>query len=203
MTTMLPRPGIKICTVSELTRQVNIVLDEAFPSVWVAGEIVNLKRATSGHIYLSLKDAHAQVGAILWRSTALRLRFQLQDGLEIIARGKLNVYPPRGDYRFVIDELHPKGMGAQELALKQLKEKLSRLGYFAPERKRPLPPFPGHIALVTSAAGAAIRDIVEILARRWPGAQVWACPVRVQGLGAAEEIAAVIRRLIRLTHMDV
>jgi exodeoxyribonuclease VII large subunit len=203
MTTMLPRPGIKICTVSELTRQVNIVLDEAFPSVWVAGEIVNLKRATSGHIYLSLKDAHAQVGAILWRSTALRLRFQLQDGLEIIARGKLNVYPPRGDYRFVIDELHPKGMGAQELALKQLKEKLSRLGYFAPERKRPLPPFPGHIALVTSAAGAAIRDILEILGRRWPAAQVWACPVRVQGLGAAEEIAAAIRRLNRLTHMDV
>src|SRR5712692_7856763 len=114
MNAMLPPAGIKICTVSELTRAVNMVLGEAFPSVWVAGEIVNLKRASSGHIYLTMKDAQAQVGAIIWRSTASRLRFQVQDGLEIIARGNLNVYPPRGDYQFVIDEVHPKGMGAQD-----------------------------------------------------------------------------------------
>jgi exodeoxyribonuclease VII large subunit len=203
MNTILPPAGIKVCSVSELTRQVNLLLGEAFPLIWVAGEIVNLKRAASGHIYLSLKDAHAQVRAVLWRSTASRLRFQVHDGLEIIARGNLSVYAPRGDYQFVIEELHPKGMGAQDLALKELKEKLARLGYFAPERKRQLPRYPRHIALVTSAAGAAIRDILEILGRRWPAAQVWACPVRVQGLGASEEIAAAIRRVNRLAQVDV
>jgi exodeoxyribonuclease VII large subunit len=200
----IPLPtGIKICTVSELTRQINVLLAEAFPSIWVGGEIANLKRASSGHIYLTLKDAHAQVGAIIWRSTGARLRFQVEEGLEIIARGNLNIYPPRGDYRFIIDELHPKGLGAQDLALKQLKEKLFRLGYFAPERKRPLPRFPRHIALVTSAAGAAIRDILEILGRRWPAAQVWTCSVRVQGLGAAEEIVAAIRRVNQINGIDV
>ena len=203
MNAFSPPAGIKICSVSDLTRQVNILLGEAFPSIWVAGEIVNLKRATSGHIYLSLKDAHAQVRAVLWRSTANRLRFQVRDGLEIIARGNLSVYAPRGDYQFVIEEVHPKGMGAQDLALKQLKEKLAQLGYFAQERKRPLPRFPRHIALVTSAAGAAIRDVLEILGRRWPAAQVWACPVRVQGLGAAEDIAAAIRRVNRLAEIEV
>ena len=203
MNTFSPPAGIKICSVSDLTRQVNILLGEAFPFIWVAGEIVNLKRATSGHIYLSLKDAHAQVRAVLWRSTANRLRFQVRDGLEIIARGNLSVYAPRGDYQFVIEEVHPKGLGAQDLALKQLKEKLAQLGYFAPERKRSLPRFPRHIALVTSASGAAIRDILEILGRRWPAAQVWACPVRVQGLGAAEDIAAAIRRVNRLAEIEV
>jgi len=203
MNIFVPPAGIKICSVSDLTRQVNILLGEAFPFIWVAGEIVNLKRATSGHIYLSLKDAHAQVRAVLWRSTANRLRFQVRDGLEIIARGNLSVYAPRGDYQFVIEEVHPKGMGAQDLALKQLKEKLAQLGYFAPERKRSLPRFPRHIALVTSASGAAIRDILEILGRRWPAAQVWACPVRVQGLGAAEDIAAAIRRVNRLAEIEV
>ena len=203
MNAFSPPAGIKICSVSDLTRQVNILLGEAFPFIWVAGEIVNLKRATSGHIYLSLKDAHAQVRAVLWRSTANRLRFQVRDGLEIIARGNLSVYAPRGDYQFVIEEVHPKGMGAQDLALKQLMEKLAQLGYFAQERKRPLPRFPRHIALVTSASGAAIRDILEILGRRWPAAQVWACPVRVQGLGAAEDIAAAIRRVNRLAEIEV
>src|SRR6516165_8133824 len=203
MNTFSPPAGIKICSVSDLTRQVNILLGEAFPFIWVAGEVVNLKRATSGHIYLSLKDAHAQVRAVLWRSTANRLRFQVRDGLEIIARGNLSVYAPRGDHQFVIEEVHPKGLGAQDLALKQLKEKLAQLGYFAPERKRSLPRFPRHIALVTSASGAAIRDILEILGRRWPAAQVWACPVRVQGLGAAEDIAAAIRRVNRLAEIEV
>ena len=203
MRTLEPPTGIKICTVSELTRAVNMVLGEAFPSIWVAGEIANLKRASSGHIYLTLKDAYAQVRAVLWRSTASRLHFQVRDGLEIIARGNLSVYPPRGDYQFVIEEVHPKGLGAQDVALKQLKEKLVRLGYFAAERKRPLPRFPRHIALVTSAAGAAIRDILEILGRRWPAAQVWACPVRVQGLGAAEEIATAIRRVNHLADIEV
>ena len=117
-------------------------MEEAFPAVWVAGEISNVSRPSSGHIYLTLKDRDAQLRAVLWRSSARGVRFRLQDGLEVIARGRISVYPARGEYQLVVDQLHPKGMGAQELALRQLREKLLGLGYFAPERKRPLPRFP-------------------------------------------------------------
>jgi len=195
--------NVKVATVSELTRQIRVLLEEGFVSIWVSGEISNLARPSSGHLYLTLKDAHAQIRAVMWRSTARRLPFELREGLEVIVRGNLNVYPPRGDYQLIIDELHPKGVGAQDLALRQLKEKLARLGYFAPERKRSVPAFPAHIALVTSPSGAAIRDMLEILGRRWPAAQVWVCPVRVQGPGAAEEIAAAIDFVNRLPGIDV
>src|SRR5262249_2183801 len=120
------------------------------------------------------------------------------DGLEVIARGRLSVYQPRGEYQLLIEELHPKGMGALELALRQLREKLFRLGYFDPARKKPLPVLPRRLALVTSPTGAAIRDMLEILMRRWPAVEVWVCPVRVQGDGAAQEVAAAIRLLNRL-----
>ncbi len=193
----------KISSVSELTRQIKELLEEGFSSIWVGGEITNLKRPSSGHLYLTLKDAQAQIRGVMWRSTAQRLRFDIQDGLEVIVRGNLSVYPPRGDYQIIIDQLQPKGMGAQDLALRQLKEKLAGLGYFAPERKRPLPVFPRHLALVTSPSGAAIRDMLEILGRRWPSAQVWVCPVRVQGEGAAEEIAAAIELVNRVPGIEV
>ncbi len=133
----------------------------------------------------------------------MRLRFDLREGQEVIARGRLSVYTPRGEYQLVVEELHPKGLGALELALRQLKEKLFRLGYFAPERKKPLPRFPRHVTLVTSPSGAAVRDMLEILARRWPAAEVWICPVRVQGDGAGEEIAAAIRLVNQLRNTDV
>ncbi len=190
--------GAKVLSVGELTRGVKGLLEDAFPAVWVAGEISNLARPASGHVYLSLKDAEAQLRAVMWRGVALRLRFEPADGQEVIARGRLSVYPPRGDYQLVIEELHVKGLGAQELALRQLKEKLFRLGFFAPERKKPLPRFPRRIALITSPTGAAVRDMLEILARRWPAVEVWVCPARMQGDGAAQEIATALAQLNRL-----
>jgi exodeoxyribonuclease VII large subunit len=190
--------GEKILTVAELTQEVKTLIEDGFPSVWVSGEVSNLARPGSGHIYLALKDSQAQIRAVLWRSTALKTWFNLSDGQKVIARGKLTVYAPRGDYQLVIDEIQPKGLGALEVALRQLKEKLSRLGYFAAERKRMLPRFPRRLALVTSPSGAAVRDMLETIRKRWPAVEVVVCPVRVQGEGAAQVIAAVIRLLNRL-----
>jgi exodeoxyribonuclease VII large subunit len=198
MSATFPPEGVKILTISELTREVKGLLEEGFAQVWVAGEISNLSRPSSGHVYLTLKDANAQLRAVLWRGVALRLRFDLRDGMEIFAAGRLSVYMPRGEYQLVIEQVQPKGIGELELALRQLKEKLFKLGYFARERKKPLPTVPRRVALVTSPTGAAVRDMLEILGRRWPAAEVVICPVRVQGEGAAEEIAASIHRLNRL-----
>jgi exodeoxyribonuclease VII large subunit len=198
---MLP-DGVKVLSVSELTQEVKGLLEDGFPSVWVTGEVSNLARPSSGHLYLTLKDGQAQLRAVMWRGMALRLRFDLRDGQEVIVRGRLSVYPPRGEYQLVIEELQPKGIGAQELALRQLKEKLFRLGYFAPERKKPLPRFPQRVALVTSPSGAAVRDMLETLSRRWPAVEVWVCPVPVQGEGAAEKIAEMIRLLNRLRQPE-
>jgi exodeoxyribonuclease VII large subunit len=190
--------GVKVLSVSELTQSVRALVEEGFPSVWVAGEVGSLARPSSGHQYFSLKDAQAQLRAVIWRGVGLRLRFDLKDGMEVIARGRLTVYPARGDYQLVVEEIQPKGVGAQELALRQLKEKLLARGYFAAERKRPLPRMPRRVALVTSPSGAAVRDMLEILGRRWPTVEVWVCAVRVQGDGAAQEIAAAIRLLSAL-----
>lgn len=203
MTDALTPEGVKILSVSELTQAVKDVLEDGFASVWVAGEISNLARPSSGHVYLMLKDGGAQLRSVLWRGVAMRLRFDVHDGLEVIARGRLSVYQPRGEYQLVVEELQPKGLGALELALRQLREKLFQLGYFAPERKKPLPQFPRRVALVTSPTGAAVRDMLEILGRRWPPLEVWVCPVRVQGNGAAQEIAAALRLLDQLSAADI
>lgn len=184
-------------TVTEVTQLVRTVVEEAFPDLWVTGEISNLARPRSGHVYFTLKDAHAQLRVVVWRSQASRLRFTLEDGLEIIVHGRLTVYEARGEYQLVADKIDPVGIGELELALRQLREKLSKKGYFAQERKKPLPSFPQRIALVTSPSGAAVRDMLEILQRRWPAAEVWICPVPVQGETAAPQIAAMIRRLNR------
>jgi exodeoxyribonuclease VII large subunit len=199
---LLPQ-GVKVLSVGELTRCIKGVIEEGFPNVWVAGEISNLRRHSSGHIYITLKDAQSKLPAVVWRSVALRLRFELRDGQEVIVRGRLSVYVPQGGYKFEIEELQPKGIGALELALRQLKEKLSGLGYFAPGRKKPLPRFPRRAALVTSPTGAAVRDMLEVLARRWPALEIWICPVRVQGDGAADEVARALRLLNRLGSVDV
>jgi exodeoxyribonuclease VII large subunit len=191
--------GVKICTVSELTGQIKSLLEGEFASVWVSGEVSNLSRPRSGHLYFSLKDAQSQLRSVIWRGIALRLRFDLKDGLEVFTRGRVTVYEPRGEYQFIIEEIQPKGLGALELALRQLREKLFVKGYFDPKRKKRLPRIPRRIALVTSPTGAAVRDMLEILGRRWPAAEVWVCPVAVQGEGAAPDIAAMIRRLYALT----
>jgi exodeoxyribonuclease VII large subunit len=187
-------------SVWELTSQIKDLMEGAFPEVWVAGEVSNFARPQSGHCYLTLKDDRAQLRAVMWRGVATRLRFDLHDGLEVMCRGHLDVYAQRGSYQLVIEDIVPQGMGALELALRQLREKLAREGLFDPERKRPLPPMVRRIAVVTSPTGAAIRDFLQVLGRRWRGADVLIVPVRVQGEGAAAEIAAAIETINRLAE---
>ena len=190
--------GTKVLSVSEITSGIKTSLEEKYPSVWVAGEVSNISRPNSGHIYLTLKDATSQLGSVIYRGVSLRLKFEPRDGMEVLARGRISVYAPRGNYQLIIEELQPKGIGALELALRQLKEKLLVKGYFEPNRKKSLPRFPRSVALVTSPTGAAVRDMLEIFTKRWPMANLTVCPVRVQGEGSAQEIAAMIRMLNRL-----
>lgn len=190
--------GQQVLSVTELTTRIKEVLELEFPCVWVAGEIGDLSRPQSGHCYLVLKDAQSQIAAVIWRSTASRLKFDLHDGLEVVCRGRIEVYGPRGKYQLVIDQIEPRGIGALELALRQLRERLEREGLFDKRLKRPLPRFVRQIAVVTSPSGAAIRDFLEVLRRRWAGADVLLVPVRVQGEGAAQEIAAALGLVNRL-----
>ncbi len=185
-------------SVSELTAQIKDLLEAAFPEIWVAGEISNFARPQSGHCYLTLKDDRSQLRAVMWRGVAARLRFEPQDGMEVVCRGHVDLYAARGSYQLVIADIVPQGVGALELALRQLREKLTREGLFDPARKRPLPRFVRRIAVVTSPTGAAIRDFLQVLGRRWRGADVLVVPVRVQGEGAAAEIAAAIQTVNRL-----
>jgi len=194
-----PPPGIKVLTIGELTRALKGMVEETYANVWVEGEVSNLSRPSSyGHQYLTLKDDEAPLRAVLYRAIALRMRFDLNDGMRVIVRGRLTLYMPRGEYQLLIEEIQPKGIGPLELAFRQLKEKLSLKGYFDPKRKRKLPRIPRRIALVTSSSGSAVRDMLEILSRRWPAAEVWVCPVRVQGEGAAAEVAEAIGKLNRI-----
>lgn len=193
-----PATPQRVLSVWELTSQVKELLEASFPAVWVAGEVSNFSRPQSGHCYLTLKDDRAQLRAVIWRLAAGRIRFKLHDGLEVICRGHLDVYEPRGTYQLVIEHVEPRGIGALELALRQLREKLSREGLFDAARKRPLPAFVRRIAVVTSPTGAAIHDFLQVLGRRWRGTDVLIVPTRVQGEGAAEEIAAAIAAVNRL-----
>jgi exodeoxyribonuclease VII large subunit len=202
MSGLLLPPGVKVLSVSDLTRDVKTLLEEAFPHIWVSGEVSNYRRQASGHLYFDLSDAQAKLPAVMWRGSALRLRFDLRNGLEVIARGRLEIYAPHGKYQLVVEELHPKGIGALDLALRQLKEKLSVKGYFELERKKPIPTFPRRIVLITSPSGAAVRDMLEILGQRCPAVDVWICSVPVQGDGAAEKIAEGIRFVNRLSGID-
>jgi exodeoxyribonuclease VII large subunit len=185
----------RILTVSELTALVRDRLESAFPDLWFEGEVSNLRTPASGHLYFTLKDEASQIRAVLFRAGAQRLRFALKEGLHLVVRGRLTLYEPRGEYQAVLDYLEPKGVGALQLALEQLKEKLTREGLFDPARKRPLPFLPSRVGLVTSPSGAAIRDILVVLGRRCPSLHVVICPVPVQGDGAAPLIAEGIRTL--------
>lgn len=189
----------KPLSVFQLTSLIKGILEQAFPSVWVVGELSDVARPQSGHVYLTLKDDRAQIRAVIWRNAASRLRFNLEDGLEVICRGDLDVYPPRGSYQLVIRELEPRGEGALQQALRKLQQKLAAEGLFDPAHKKPLPRFPRRIAVVTSPTGAAVRDFVEVLRRRWQGVHVLIVPTRVQGEGAATDIAAAIQTVNRLS----
>jgi exodeoxyribonuclease VII large subunit len=188
----------EVLTVSHLTGLIKEALETSFPQVWVSGEITDVARPQSGHIYFTLKDEHAQIRAVIWRSTAQRLGFELRDGMEIVCLANLDVYPPRGGYQLVIRKLEPVGLGAQQLALRQLQERLAREGLFAAARKRPLPPFPRRLGLITSPTGAAVRDFLEVLRRRWTSVHVLVIPARMQGDGAGQEIAEALGTANRL-----
>jgi len=202
MGSLFPPPGVQVLTVGELTREIKQLLEVAHRIVWVEGEVSNLAQPASGHQYLTLKDEEAPLKAMLPRSVGVRLRFDLRDGMRVIARGRLTVYTPRGEYQLQIEDIQPKGIGPLELAFRQLKEKLSVQGYFEPARKKKLPRIPKRIVLVTSPTGSAVRDMVEVLSRRWPVVEVWICPVHVQGEGAAQEIALALAFLNRLGVAD-
>ncbi|HUW58735.1 MAG TPA: exodeoxyribonuclease VII large subunit [Planctomycetota bacterium] len=192
-----------VYTVTEITRAVKTTLEGTFGRVWVTGEVSNLRRPQSGHVYLTLKDESCQLSAVMFRGVASRVRFDLTDGMQVVVGGELTVYEARGNYQVIITSLEPRGVGALELAFKQLVEKLRREGLFDDEHKVPIPAFPRHIAVVTSPTGAAIRDILQVTFRRFPGMHVTIYPVRVQGEEAAREIAGGIRELNRIGGFDV
>jgi exodeoxyribonuclease VII large subunit len=194
---------LKPLSIGALTAQIKNVLEETFSAVCVTGEISSLSVAASGHVYFTLKDTTAVMPSVMWKTTATRHRYGMKDGMEVVVCGKLTVYPPHGKYQLTVDQLFQTGVGAQDLALQRLKDKLKRLGYFALERKRPLPRYPRRIALVTSRSGAAVRDMLEIICRRWRCAELWVCSVRVQGAGAREDIVAALERLNQLAGVDV
>jgi exodeoxyribonuclease VII large subunit len=179
------------------------VMEERFPAVWVEGEISNFKVYSSGHAYFTLKDEAAQLRCVLFRTRVRRVRFEPRDGLHVMAFGAVEIYAQRGDYSLVVELLEPKGVGALQLAFEQLKERLGAEGLFDPARKRPLPRFPRKIGIVTSPSGAAIRDMLRVIGRRFGEIHIVLAPARVQGDGAAAEVAQGIRELNALGGVDV
>ncbi len=189
----------QILSVSELNTAAKDLLGAAFGDIWVAGEISDLSRPSSGHLYFNLKDENASIRAVAWRSTAARLPFQLEDGQQLVCRGKIDLYVVRGSYQLVVSHAEPQGVGSLQLAFEQLKRELSSAGIFDDEHKQALPWLPRKIAFVTSPTGAAIRDFLEVIRRRWSQVHVMVIPARVQGPGASAEIAAGIRTANALT----
>ncbi|MDW7978975.1 MAG: exodeoxyribonuclease VII large subunit [Verrucomicrobiales bacterium] len=185
----------RVLTVSELTSQIRRLLEAQIGSVWVTGEVSNLRAQASGHIYFTLKDESAQLNCVLFRGEAPDQRALLRDGQSVLVFGDITVYEPRGQYQLVVRAIELQGIGALQIKFEQLKRKLAAEGLFAPERKRPIPKYPQRIGLVTSPTGAAIRDVLHIVRARNPSLHIVFVPCRVQGEGAAEEIAAAIRLL--------
>ncbi len=185
----------KVLSVGELTSQVKRLLEKQVGQVWVTGEVSNLRAQASGHIYFTLKDAESQLNCVLFRNEARDTRAFLQDGRKVVLQGDLTVYEPRGQYQLRVSVVELQGVGALQAAFEKLKQKLNAEGWFASERKRPLPRFPQRIGIVTSLTGAAIRDVLHVVQRRNPGLEMVVAPCRVQGQGAGEEIAEAIRWL--------
>jgi len=186
-------PERQILTVSELTSIVREILGKTFGDIWVAGEISGVKLASSGHYYFALKDQGAQLRAVAFRNVARLLRFKPQDGMAVLARGRIDVYEARGEYQLIVEALEPQGLGALQLAFEQLKKKLAEEGLFDTARKRPLPRLPRRIGIVTSPTGAVIHDILHVLGRRFPGLHIRLYPALVQGEGSVEEVVRGIQ----------
>ena len=196
MTTQLQfnlQPTRRAFTVSELTSRIRDVLGKNFTDIWVEGEISNCREAQSGHIYCTLKDERAQIRCVCFKQQLRGMKFRPEDGLHVTVRGSVSVYESRGEYQIYIENIEPVGLGALQLAFEQLKKRLEAEGLFAAERKKPLPMLPTRIGLITSPRGAAVRDVVRILRRRFHNAHLIVCPVRVQGEGAAAEIVKALK----------
>ena len=193
----------KFFTVSEITRGIRTSLEHKFSNIDVLGEISNVRKPSSGHIYLTLKDKNSQLQAVVFRNSASRIKFELKDGMEVVSFGSVTVYEPRGQYQLIINKIEPKGIGALQLAFQQLKEKLEKEGLFDSAHKKPLPFIPQKIGIVTSPTGAAIKDILNIIDRRLANVEILIYPVKVQGEGAALEIAEAITGLNSDSDIDV
>lgn len=199
----LPLQAPRIYTVSTLTAEIKSLLEGRFDFVWVEGEVSNLAAPSSGHLYMSLKDENAQIRAVMFKTEAYYLRFMPENGMKVLARGRIGVYEPRGEYQVILDYLEPLGVGALAAAFEQVKKKLAREGVFDQEKKRPIPFLPTKIAVITSPTGAAIRDFLRISYRRMPNLDVTVVPVRVQGDEGAGDIVAALDLVNRALPVDV
>ncbi|MFO7979302.1 MAG: exodeoxyribonuclease VII large subunit [Candidatus Aminicenantes bacterium] len=193
----------KVYSVTDITNIIKNELETKFPLVWVEGEVSNFKRAYSQHLYFDLKDDSSQLHAVMWRSKASKIPFKMEDGIQIVCKGFISVYPQRGQYQIQVEEVEPKGKGALQLAFEQLKKKLEKEGLFDPEKKKPIPLIPKKVGIVTSPRGAAIIDILQTIERRFAKLHIVIYPVRVQGEGASEEIVEALDYLGSLPDIDV
>ena len=194
---------VPVLRVSELNRLLRTCLETDVPAVWVAGEISTLRIPSSGHVYFRLKDADGQIAAVMFRSATRNLRFKPEDGMAVLAYGRVSLYEARGDLQLYVDALEPRGVGSAQVALEQLKRRLAEEGLFAAERKRPLPAWPRRVGVITALSGAAVHDIVTTLRGRLPGVRVVIRPVRVQGEWAGGDIVAALADLGREPEVDV
>ena len=197
------KPVRHVLSVSELTAHLRELLETTFPEVWVEGELSNAKVWTTGHLYFTLKDGAAQIKGVMFRSALRYLKFKPEDGLHVVVRGRISVYDPKGEYQLVGEHMEPQGYGPLQLAFEQLKKKLAAEGLFEPARKRPLPSLPRRIGIVTSIDGAALRDIIRVLQRRYPNVSLVIAPSRVQGEDAAGELVRALRQVARIQGVDV
>ena len=193
----------RVYTISEITRNIKFILEEQFPHIWVEGEVSNLRAPSSGHMYFTIKDEAAELHAVMFKGLNQYLRFKLEDGLKVVALGTISVYQRRGEYQLVVEKLEPRGLGSLQLAFEQLKKKLYEEGLFDEKYKQALPLLPLKIGVVTSPTGAAVRDMINIIQRRFENIQILLNPVKVQGSGAAEEIAEALDEFNRMREVDV
>lgn len=196
-------PERKMYTVSELTERIRSLLETEYPSVWVQGEISNFRTAPSGHSYFTLKDDFAQIRCVMFKIQSRFLRFRLEEGLSVAAWGRLSLYAARGEYQLILDTMEPLGLGSLMLAFEQMKRKLAAEGLFEEDRKKPLPAFPLRVGLVTSSRGAAVKDMIRIVNRRFPGVHILVSPATVQGDRAPDELVRAIRCLCEAGDVDV
>jgi len=194
---------IHLLSVSELTQLIKFQLEQSFDYLWVEGEISNFRIPSSGHFYFTLKDEKSQIRAVMFKTQNRNLGFEPQDGLFVTCRGRLNVYETRGEYQLILDYLEPKGLGSLQLAFEQLKQRLAKEGLFDPALKKPLPILPRKIGIITSPTGAVLRDILNIIERRFANLEILIYPVKVQGEGAAQEIASALQELNQMSGIEV